>query len=302
MKVVITGGSGLVGRALAASLADDGHRAVILSRRPEGVTGVSPGVAVEAWDGRSAEALVPLIEGADGVVHLAGENIAAGRWTETRKALIRQSRILSSDAVARAFDRAQRRPAVLLQASAVGIYGPRGDEEIDERDSAGSDFLSRVCGDWEAASDGVEALGVRRVILRTGVVLSRSGGALPRMMMPFRLFAGGPVGSGGQWLPWIHLQDEVGAIRFLLECTETTGPFNLTAPEPLANREFSRLLGRVLGRPSLLPAPGFALRLALGEMSTIVLTGQRALPVRLLEAGYAFSFPEAEGALRDLLG
>ncbi len=236
------------------------------------------------------------------MVHLAGENIAGGRWSEERKRRIRGSRVRSSAAVAEAFRRLERRPPVLIQASAVGYYGARGDERLDERAQAGDDFLGRVCSAWEEASAAVEELGVRRAVLRTGIVLSTTGGALPRMLLPFRLFAGGPVGSGEQWFPWIHIEDEVGAIRFLLERESASGPFNLTAPNPLTNRDFSRVLGRVLRRPSLLPTPAFALRLLFGEMSTLLLDGQRAIPSRLLEEGYGFRFPKAEEALRDLVG
>jgi uncharacterized protein (TIGR01777 family) len=184
----------------------------------------------------------------------------------------------------------------------VGYYGPRGEEDVAEDHPPGADFLARTCVEWEAAGAPVEALGVRRPLLRTGVVLARDGGALPKMLLPFRLFAGGPVGSGRQWMPWIHLADEVGAIRFLLDHPTATGPFNLASPNPVTNREFSRALGRVLRRPSFLPAPAFALRLALGEMADVVLTGQRAVPRRLEGLGFLFRFPTAEAALKDLLG
>jgi uncharacterized protein (TIGR01777 family) len=240
------------------------------------------------------------VEGA-AVVHLAGENIAAGRWTDARKRRIRESRVKSSRAVAEAIEEAADKPRVLLQGSAVGYYGPRGDEVVSEEEPPGEDFLARVCVEWEASTAGVESLGVRRAVLRTGVVLSTEGGALPKMLLPFRLFAGGPVGSGRQCFPWIHIADEVGAIRFLLENDRASGPFNLTAPEPITNRQFSRVLGEVLHRPSLLPAPAFALRLALGEMADMLLNGQRAVPSQLQELGYTFRFPEAEAALRDLL-
>ncbi|MFQ5349330.1 MAG: TIGR01777 family oxidoreductase [Thermoanaerobaculia bacterium] len=236
------------------------------------------------------------------MVHLAGEGIADGRWSAERKRRIRDSRVESSAAVAAAIAAAEPRPAVLLQASAVGFYGPRGDEELTEESSPGEDFLAEVCGRWEQASAAVEELGVRRAVLRTGVVLAREGGARPKILLPFRLFAGGPVGNGRQYMPWIHLADEVGAIRFLLDTATAGGPFNLTAPEPLTNRQFGRVLGRVLRRPSFMPAPAFALKLALGEMSKILLEGQRALPRRLEEAGYRFRYPDLETALRDLLG
>ena len=301
MRVLISGGSGLVGLALAERMVHAGPRVVISSRDPARVKKVPGGVKVEAWDAASWQQLVPLVDGADAVVHLVGENLAAGRWTTARKRRIRDSRIESSRAMATAVANAKSPPGVLVQASAVGYYGPRGDEEIDEEATVGGDFLAGLCQDWEEASAGVETLGVRRPLLRTGPVLSAAGGALPRMLLPFRLFVGGPVGSGQQWFPWIHLEDEVGAICFLLEHGQATGPFNLTAPTPLTNREFSHVLGRVLRRPSVMPVPGAALRLALGEMGGLLLTGQRAVPKKLLEAGYEFHYPQAESALQDLL-
>ncbi len=301
MRVIVSGGSGLIGRALVAGLAADGHQATVLSRNPDRVRGLPEGVTAAAWDARNAEALTPLIAGADAVVHLAGAGIADGRWTAERKRRIRDSRVDSSAAIAAAFAAAEPRPDVLLQGSAVGYYGPRGAEELTEESGSGGDFLARICRQWEEASAGVEDLGVRRAVLRTGVVLAREGGALPKMLLPFRLFAGGPVGNGRQYMPWIHLVDEVGAIRFLLESPGAAGPFNLTAPEPLTNKRFSRILGRVLRRPSFMPAPAFALKLALGEMSKILLEGQRALPRRLEEAGYRFRFRGLEEALRDLV-
>lgn len=301
MKIVISGGSGLIGRALAADLWAAGHDVLILSRNPDKVSGLPQGVSVEGWDARSAEALVPLVAGVDALVHLAGANIGDGRWTAARRQLIRDSRVTSSEAIAEAL-RTPGGPSVLIQGSAVGYYGSRGEEKVSEDTEPGDDFLGRTCKEWEAASAEVESLGVRRAIARTGVVLAREGGALPRMALPFKLFAGGPAGSGRQWLPWIHLRDEVAALRFLVENDAASGPFNLTAPEPVTNRELSRTLGRVLGRPSFMPAPGFALRLALGEMSTLVLEGQRAVPSRLEELGFSFRFGDIEAALRDLYG
>lgn len=301
MKTVISGGSGLIGRALASDLRSAGHDVRILSRRPDKVKGLAPGVGVEGWDARSAEDLVPLVAGADALVHLAGANIGDGRWTAARKQLIRDSRVTSSEAVAEAL-RTPGGPSVLIQASAVGYYGSRGDEKVTEEAAPSDDFLGRTCREWEAASESVESRGVRRAIARTGVVLARDGGALPRMVLPFKLFAGGPAGSGRQWLPWIHLRDEVAALRFLVENDAASGPFNLTAPEPVTNRQLSKALGRVLGRPSFMPAPGFALRLALGEMSALVLEGQRALPSRLEELDFSFQFSDIEAALQDLYG
>jgi len=196
---------------------------------------------------------------------------------------------------------ATQKPRVLVQASAAGFYGPHGNEPVTEATAAGSDFLAQLCVAWEASTAAVEAWGVRRAIVRTGIVLSASGGALPRLVLPFRFFAGGRLGSGRQWYPWIHQVDEVAAIRFLLDTEATTGAFNLTAPNPLTNKALAHVIGKVLGRPALAPAPTLALRLFMGDMATIVLDGQRALPARLLEAGYQFRFSSAEAALRNLL-
>jgi uncharacterized protein (TIGR01777 family) len=189
---------------------------------------------------------------------------------------------------------------VVVQSSAVGYYGPHGDEEVTENSPSGDDFLAEVCRDWEAATAAVEGLGLRRVIIRTGIVLAREGGALPPMARPFRFFVGGPVGDGRQWLPWIHRADEAGAIRYLIESSEAAGPFNLSAPNPLTSRDFAHALGRALGRPSALPAPAFALKALFGEMSTVLLDGQRVLPRRLTALGYPFRFPTVDAALADL--
>ncbi len=302
MRVIIAGGTGLIGRALAADLVQDGHHVIVLSRTPERYTGRLPaGVQVERWDARRAEGWAHLADGADAIVNLAGENIAAGRWTPERKRRIRESRLNAGRAVVEAVQAASNRPRVVVQASAVGYYGPCGDEEVTENHPPGSDFLARVCVEWEASTAPVEELGVRRPILRTGIVLSTEGGALPRMLPPFKLGLGGRLGSGRQWFPWIHIRDEVRAIRFLVEREDASGPYNLTAPNPVTNAEFTRALGRVLGRPALLPVPALALKVLFGEMATVLLDGQRAVPRRLLEAGFSFEFTDVEAALRDLL-
>jgi uncharacterized protein (TIGR01777 family) len=302
MRIIITGGSGLIGRALAASLAADGHEAILLSRTPERATGLPVGVRAAGWDGRTAAGWGYLADGAEAIVNLAGESIAAGRWTPERKRRIRDSRLDAGRAVVEAVRAATDRPRVVIQASAVGYYGPRGDEEITEQTPPGDNFLAQaVVVEWEASTAPVEALGVRRAVIRTGVVLSEAGGALPRLLLPFKFFAGGPLGSGRQWFPWIHIADEVGAIRFLIDSQAASGPFNLSAPNPLTNAEFSRILRHVLGRPTFVPTPAPALRLLFGEMATVLLDGQRALPRRLLDLGFIFRFQEAEAALRDLL-
>lgn len=302
MRVVITGGSGLIGSGVARDLGEAGHEVVVLTRNPAKAGPLPANTRAVQWDGRTSEGWASLLDGDTGIVHLAGESIADGRWTAERKRRIRDSRVESGRAVLEAIRRAEDKPRVLLQGSAVGYYGPRGDEVVTEHHPPGDDFLARVCVEWEASTAEAEALGVRRALLRTGVVLSPKGGALPKMALPFRLGAGGPLGSGRQWFPWIHIADEVGAIRFLLEREDASGPFNLAAPDPLRNRDFTRELGRALRRPSLFPAPGFALRAVLGEMADMLLNGQRAVPQRLVEAGYVFRYPEAGPALRDLLG
>lgn len=301
MRVLITGGSGLIGRALATDLARDGNEIIILGRRPERVIGLPRNVRAEKWDGRTTEGWHSLANGADAIVNLAGEDISSKRWSDERKLAIRQSRLNASQAVVQAVKAAVNKPAVVIQASGIGYYGPCGNEEITEETPPGHDFLAKLATDWEASTASLEALGVRRVVIRTGVVLSIAGGAFPRMLLPFKFFVGGRLGNGRQWFPWIHIADEVGAIRFLIENKTARGPFNLTAPVPLNNAGFSRLLGKQLHRPSLIPTPAFALQLVFGEMATILLDGQRALPKRLLQLGYTFRFPEADMALRDLL-
>jgi uncharacterized protein len=301
MRVMITGGTGLIGSALARELGSAGHEVIVLTRDPARNGPLPPGVRAVSWDGRTAEGWSHLLNADTGIVNLAGEGIARGRWSEAQKRRIRESRVESGRAVVAAIRQARERPRVLLQGSAVGYYGPCGDEVVTESQPPGSDFLASVCIEWEASTSEAEALGVRRAVLRTGVVLSGEGGALPRMAIPFRLMVGGPLGSGRQWISWIHVADEVGAIRFLLEREDARGPFNLTAPGPLTSRAFSRVLGRVLRRPSLAPAPSLALRLVLGEMAEMLLHGQRAVPHRLMELGYVFRYPEAEAALHHLL-
>lgn len=301
MRVVITGGSGLIGSEVARDLGGAGYEVVILTRDPGKAGPLPPNTRAVRWDGRTAEGWGSLLDGETGIVHLAGESIASGRWTAEKKRRIRDSRVESGKAVLEAIRQAATKPRVLLQGSAVGYYGPRGDEVVTEHHAAGSDFLTDICVAWEASTAEAEALGVRRALLRTGIVLSRKGGALPKMALPFRMMAGGPLGSGRQWVPWIHIADEAGAIRFLLENGDASGPFNLTAPTPLRNRDFSRALGKALRRPALAPAPSFALRAVLGEMADMLLEGQRAVPQRLLEAGYVFRYPEALPALRHLL-
>jgi uncharacterized protein (TIGR01777 family) len=298
-KIVVAGGTGLIGSALVASLVERGDDVVVLSRS---AAPARPGAPRHVrWDGRSVGEWARELEGAAAVVNLCGAGIADRRWTAARKRVLESSRVEPTRALVEAIATASARPRVLAQGSAVGFYGNRGDEAIDERSEPGSGYLSELSLEWEAASAGVEAAGVRRVLLRTGIVLARDGGALPVMARPFRFGVGGPLGDGGQWMPWIHLDDEIAAIRFLLDRSDASGPYNLAGPEPVTNATLSRELAKALHRPNLLRAPAFAMRLALGEMAEMVLGGQRVAPRRLLEAGFAFRFVALAPALADHL-
>lgn len=300
MRIIITGGTGLIGRALAADLAKDSHDVIVLSRNPQRVAHLPAGARVERWDGRTAEGWEPLADGADAIVNLAGEDIAK-RWTKTRKQRVLESRLNAGAAVTQAVRAARRRPKVVVQASAVGYYGPRRDEEVTEETPPGDDFLAKVAMQWEASTAPVREMGARLAVARIGIVLSNHGGALPILALPFRFFVGGRMGSGRQWWPWVHMADTVGALRFLIEDPRANGPVNVTAPHPVRNAEFVRALGRALRRPALLPAPAFALRLLLGERATVVVDGQRAVPRRLTALGYAYRFTEVGPALHNLL-
>ncbi len=308
MRVIITGGTGLIGSALAHSLADDGHEVIILSRSPERKRGQVPaGVRLVGWDARSAEGWGHLADGADAMVNLAGESIGGEgfpppRWTQERKQRILQSRLDAGQAVVEAVQTAQNRPEVVVQASAIGYYGPHGDEIMTEDGPPGDDFQARVVVRWEQATAPVETLGVRRVVIRSGLVMDAKHGILQQVLLPFRLFVGGPLGSGQQYYSWVHIEDEVRAIRFLIENRDARGVYNLTAPQPLRQRDMARIIGRVMGRPSFVPAPAFALKLALGEIATLVLDGVRVMPSRLLAEGFTFRWTDFEAALRDLLG
>jgi uncharacterized protein (TIGR01777 family) len=306
MRIIITGGTGLIGRALTADLTAAGREVVILSRSPQKHKYSLPdGVRLVGWNGRDGEGWVEWADGAAAIVNLAGESIAGEgfppeRWSAAKKERILKSRVQSGAAVVDAIRQTIVKPAALIQSSAVGYYGSRDDEKLTEQSAPGADFLADVCVQWEDSTAAVEQWGVRRAILRTGLVLAKEGGALPSMTLPFKLFAGGPLGDGRQYWPWIHIADEIAAIRYLID-NALPGPFNLTAPNPLTNKEFSKTLGAVMGRPSIMPAPAFALRLAMGEVATILLDGQRAVPQALLDAGFKFQYPELQPALTDLL-
>ncbi len=309
MRIVIAGGTGFLGVALAETYAEDGHDVRVLTRelrpgesRHDPGTGV-PGVTRVGWrpDGRSGP-WTDVVNGADAMVNLAGAGLGDARWTPERKAVLRDSRILPTRSLTAAITEASVRPAVFISASAVGYYGA-GSEPKTEGAPGGSDFLAQLCEDWEAEAARAESAATRVVPIRSGVVLERSGGALPRMMRPFRFFAGGPLGSGRQYLSWIHRIDWIELIRWIVDTPAIAGPVNATAPVPITNREFARALGRAMHRPSLMPAPSFALRILLGEMAEpLALTGQRVIPQCALSRGFHFRYPEIDLAFRGIFG
>lgn len=303
MRVIITGGTGLIGRPLSQALVAAGHEVVVLTRNPQKVKNMPAGVRLQQWDGASAAGWGELADGAHAIVNLAGEGIADGRWSSARKQAIRQSRIDAGKAVMAAIQAATTKPKVLVQSSAVGYYGSEtGDALLNEAHSPGADFLAKVCFDWELSTAAASRQGVRRAVIRTGIVLSNEGGAFPKVVMPFNFFAGGPLGNGKQWMPWIHWEDQVRAIQFLIDNGQAEGAFNLSAPSPVRNSEMAKAIGAVKGRPAFMPAPGFAINMVFGEMGTVVLDGQRAVPQHLQELGFEFKYNTVEAALRDLLG
>lgn len=302
MQIVIAGGTGTIGRRLVYHLLQYGHVVKVVSRQPFRPANLPAKIVFAQWDGKSAQGWGNLVEGADAVVNLAGAGIADEAWTDARKKEIEESRVNAGKAVVEAISAASVKPRVLIQSSAVGYYGVQNNDKVLTEDTPpANDFLGRTCQAWEASTVAVEALGVRRVIIRTGVVLDMQGGALPKMVLPFRFFAGGPIGNGRQWFPWIHYCDEVEAIRFLIQTEAASGPYNLTAPNPIRSSELAKAIGKVMKRPAFAPAPAFVFKTMFGEMSTVLLDGQQAVPKRLQELGYQFKFPQVEAALRDVL-
>jgi uncharacterized protein (TIGR01777 family) len=303
-RVIVTGGTGFIGRYLTKRLVEKGYEVVCLTRnvaraKEEG----QPRVLFAAWDARSAVGWGGYAEGALAIVNLAGESLASGRWNKERKLRIMQSRLRAGKAVVDAVKSARKKPRAVIQASAIGFYGNRGDEVLDEASVSGTGFLPEVTQKWEKSTADVEAYGVRRAVIRTGLVLGEKEGVLSRLVLPFRFFVGGPLGSGRQWVSWIHIEDEVQSIIYLIEHPELAGAFNLTSPHPLQNRDFSQKLGTVLKRPSWVPVPGFLLRWLFGQKAEeTILSGQKVIPARLAEAGYEFAFPDAGKALADILG
>jgi len=295
LSVAVTGASGLIGSALVPVLTAAGHAVTRLVRR-------APGPGEARWDPGAGQIDAAALEGTDVVVHLAGESIASARWTVERKRRIRDSRVVGTGLLARTLAALNRPPQLLVSASAIGLYGHRGDTPLTESDPPGTGFLAEVGRDWEGATGPASQAGIRVVLLRFGIILSPQGGALARMLPPFRLGVGGPLGSGRQWMSWLTIADAVGIIRHGITCPELSGPVNAVAPEPVTNAEFTRSLGTVLGRPAVLPVPTFALELLFGEMAGEALLGsQRVLPRRLEETGYAFRDPVLLPALRRLL-
>jgi hypothetical protein len=294
MKILISGSSGLIGSTAATALKSDGHNVVHLVR-----PGKPPNPGDVQWDPMRATVDVAALEGVEVVIHLSGAGIADGRWTEERKRLLRSSRIDTTRVLVDSLSRLKQKPRVLIVASAIGYYGNRGDEILTESSTTGTDFLALVCRDWEAEASRAAARGIRTVMLRTGVVLSGKGGALPKMLTPFKLGVGGRLGSGQQWMSWIAIEDVVGIIRNAIANEQVSGPVNVVAPNPVRNEEFTRLLAAMLHRPAIFPAPAFMLRLAMGEMADAVLLGSdRVKPERMLAAGYKFRFEILEPALR----
>jgi len=296
MRIVVAGGTGLLGTALAAALRRERHEVMLLTRS------VAHAMGRITWkpDG-TAGPWARALDGVGAIVNLAGESIAGRRWSAARKRALLDSRILPTRSLVRAMAERPRAPRTLLNASAVGIYGPHGDEIVTEEMPAGDDFLGHLASAWEAETEPAAARGSRVVLLRTGLVLTREGGVLARMLPPFRAGLGGPLGSGRQYMPWIHLDDWVSLVIWLLYRDDIDGPFNLVGPSPVTNAEYAHTLARVLQRPAVMRVPAFALRLALGELSTALLTGQRVVPERALAAGFRFAYPELEAALRHEL-
>lgn len=299
MKLVITGATGFIGSEVVSQLARQNHTLTLLSRKPRAHPR-GANIQWMVWDGGLPGSWQTALDGADGVINLAGEPIAAKRWSAAQKQALRLSRIDTTRALVSAIAKANQKPKFLINASAVGFYGPHGDETLTEESPPGNDFLAQLCAAWEAEANKAKELGLRVALVRTGIVLGKGKGALAKMVPPFKFFAGGRLGSGKQWLPWIHLDDEVGLIKFLIDNEKAGGPFNATAPNPVTMDEFCKALGKVLNRPSWAPVPASLLSLMLGEMAEMLLTGQRALPAAALKLGYQFKYQNVLDALASL--
>jgi uncharacterized protein len=301
MKIVIAGGTGFLGQPLARALAADGCEVVVLTRRPAAPP-ATRGARFVLWHPDGGGAWAAEIDGSDAIINLAGESIAARRWSNAQKQRILDSRIQATRSLAEAIRSSARPPLTFVSGSAVGYYGPLGDEIVTETNPAGSDFLANVCARWESEAVRGSGPSTRVTTIRTGLVIERDGGALPRMTLPFRLGVGGPLGSGRQYVPWIHREDWVALVRWAIDTPAASGPINATAPHPVTNTEFSRALGRALRRPAFMTAPAFVLRLALGEMAdALLLSGQRAIPERAEHLGFRFRYTRVDEALGAIL-
>jgi uncharacterized protein (TIGR01777 family) len=302
VKIIVTGGTGFIGKPLVQRLVEANHRVVLLTRHAKRLGEFGGQVVVaEKWDGKTVGTWSSHFEGADAVINLAGEPIAAKRWTARQKRQIRKSRMDATRAVVEAMKKAAKKPRVLVNGSAVGYYGHVEDGDVTETHPKGVGFLPDLCVEWEKEARTAESFGVRVVMLRTGIVLEKDGGALAKMILPFKLFLGGPIASGLQWFPWVHREDVVRIVVFALEDPNLSGPVNVAAPESVNMKQFCACLGKVLGRPSWMPVPVFALRLAFGELSETLFTGQRMVPSKLLQSGFSFRFPQLESGLSDIV-
>jgi len=299
--VLITGGTGLIGRALTARLQDTGFDVAILTRRESGQGRLNGRpVRFVHWNAKDSNGWLEEADGSYGIVNLAGHSIASGRWSAEVKRRILESRLQAGMAVCEAVRLSNKKPGVVVQASAIGFYGDRGEDSLDESSARGSGFLADIAKMWEESTGEVESFGTRRAVIRTALVLARGAEFIRRISLPFRFFAGGPQGSGRQWMSWIHLEDEARAIAFILDSASLSGTFNLASPNPLRNKEFARAIGKVMHRPAHLRTPAFLFRAALGEMADeLLLASQRVMPGRLLESGFSFSYPDVYAALEE---
>ncbi|MFQ6116259.1 MAG: TIGR01777 family oxidoreductase, partial [bacterium] len=302
MKIVLSGGTGFIGGALLRQLQETKNQVVLLTRKPEAIKKLAKDtVEIIFWDGKTMGSWAKCLDGSDAIINLAGEPIAKKRWTKEQKRRIINSRVEATKAMVTAIAETKKKPSILVNASAVGFYGNVEDEDVTESHPKGNDFVADVCEQWEREACMAEALDIRVVLPRFGVVLAKDGGAFKKMQLPFKLFVGGPLGTGRQWFSWVHREDVIGVILFALEQSKLSGPVNVVAPEPVTMKQFCKTLGKALGRPSWAPVPALVLRALLGEMAEMFLTGQRVIPKKLEELGYQFQYPKLEEALSAIL-